>query len=124
MTKVELKNVKIIETPNATNTPETANGFTDVAAVLTNVLEIDNNRFILAPGDTDIPVAMGNISTAQIVILIADGPITVKLNGSSDAISVSQMLVLFGTSVTSITVTNPSATTQRIVRKYIGTTTT
>lgn len=122
-TKIELKGAKIVETPASTGTAVSANRFDNIVAALGAAKEIDNNAFDLDPSVTDVPVSMGNITTAEIVVLIPDGPISVKLSGSLTAIEVDTALILFGTDVTSITATNPSSTEVREVKKYLATST-
>ena len=121
-TKIELKGAKIVETP-AGQAAVSANRFDNIIAALPNAAEIDNNAFDLDPSATDVPVAMGNITTAQVVVLMPDGPITVKLNGSSTVIEVDTLLVLFGTNITGFTASNPSSTEVREVKKYLATST-
>lgn len=121
LTKIELKGAKIVETPAATGVAQNANGLDVLVAALASAKEIDNNVFSLDPSATDVTIAMGNISAAKVLIIIPDGTITVKLNGSVTAIEVSTALILFGTSITGITASNPSSTEVRQIRKYIAT---
>src|SRR3972149_10634861 len=107
LTKIEFKNGKIYETPAATGVAAVANGLDAILATIAAAKEIDNNVVNLAPSATDIVIAMGNITTSEICILMSDGPITVKLNGSVVALSVNPLLVVFG-SVTAILASNPS----------------
>lgn len=123
LTKIDFKGGKIVETPAATGVPVTANGLDNVLATLASAKEIDNNVFDLNPNTTDATVALGNITDSSILILVPDGLITVKINGSSVALEVSQLLVLFGTDVTALTASNPSSTEVRSVRKYLATAT-
>lgn len=121
-TKVELKGAKIVETPSG-QAAVSANRFDNIVAVLPAAKEIDNNAFDLDPSDTDVPVSMGNITTAEVVVLVPDGPITIKLNGSSTVIEIDTILVMFGTNITGITASNPSSTEVREVKKYLATST-
>lgn len=118
--KVELKGAKIVETPTDTNVSTAANSLDNIAATLDNVIEVDNNRIVLNPSATDVPLALGNITTSEIVVLIPNRPITVKLNGSTTPITVRSAFILFGTNITDIVVTNPSATEQVVIRKYLA----
>lgn len=121
LTKIEFKGGKIVETPAATLVPATANDFEAIVALIAAATEKDNNTFNLNPSVTDVVVSMANITTAGVVVLITDGPITVKINGSVTPIPVEQCLILFGTAVTAITASNPSATEVRSVKKYLAT---
>lgn len=117
-TTVALSGAKITETaPNGVITlPSGLNALADMLSLSTKQ---DNSVTDLAPLATDIVLSMGNITTAKVVILDADGPITVKVSGSTVAVGVTT-LILFGTNITSITATNPSATTSVQVRKYLA----
>lgn len=121
LTKIDLKGGKIVETPAASGVAVSANGLDALIASLAAAKEIDNNVFTLDPSATDIVVSLGNIADADVLILVPDGPITVKMNGSLTAVGVSQVLVLFGTSITALTASNPSSTEVRQVRKYLAT---
>lgn len=118
--KVELRNAKITETPDGSNVPVSANDLDNISAVLNNAIEIDNNRFVLNPSDTNVPLSLGQITTSEVLILVPNRPITVRLNGATVDIQVRSALILFGTNITSVTVTNPSATEQVVVRKYLA----
>jgi hypothetical protein len=120
LTKIDFKGGKVIET-NAAGVPFTANGLDAIVATLASAKEIDNNVFDLDPNASDVAVALGNITDSDVLILVPDGPITVKLNASTDDLPVSQLLVLFGTDITAIKASNPSATEVRQVRKYLAT---
>lgn len=125
-TKIELKGAKVVETPSDTGVAVNANGLEALLILLAAAAEIDNNVFKLNPLDTDIAVEMGNISDASVLLLIPDGEISVKLDGSATALKIGAGgnggLALFGTSITAgITASNPSATEVRRVRKYLAT---
>jgi hypothetical protein len=124
LTKIELKGAKIVETPTSTGVAVSANRFEAIVAALANAKEIENNTFDLDPSVTDVVVAMGNITDAEVLVLIPDGLITVKLNASTDAFECATALILFGTDITAVKVSNPSATEVRSVLKYLATTTT
>jgi hypothetical protein len=120
LTKIEFKGAKIVETPTATGVASNANRFEAISALLSNAKEIDNGIVDLDPSATDVAVAT-NIDDADICVLVPDGLITVKLNGSVTPFPVSQLLVIFGTDITDVTVSNPSATEVRSVLKYLAT---
>lgn len=119
--KIELKGGKILETNETSGVVATANGLDALLLVLEHATEIDNNIFDLDPSAVDVTVSMGNIAEAKIMILVPDGPITVKLNGGATVHTVEKGLIWFGSAVTAISASNPSATESRQVRKYLAT---
>jgi hypothetical protein len=123
-TKIELKGAKIVETPSATGVAVSANRLDAILASLPAAKEIENNMFDLDPSVTDQAVAMGNITDADVLILVPDGRITVKINGGLTALQIDTVLILFGTDITSLTASNPSATEVRQVIKYLASATT
>ena len=120
--KIELKGGKVLETNETSGVVATANGLDALLLALEHVQEIDNNIFDLDPSATDVAVSMGNITNAQILILVPDGPITFKLNGGTTVHTVEKGLIWFGSDITAISASNPSATESRQVRKYLATT--
>lgn len=121
LTKIELKGTKIVETPAATGVAVNANGLDAILATFNNSKEQDNNIFNLDPSASNVAVSMGNITNAKVMVLIPDGTITIRLNGGVTDVEVSQALILFGTDITGVTASNPSATEVRSVRKYFAT---
>lgn len=123
LTKIEFKSGKVYETPAATGVAEVANGFDSIAATIASAKEKDNNVINLAPSATDVVISMSNITSAELCILLSDGPISIKVNGSVVALDVNPLFVISGSNVTGITASNPSATEARQVHKYLATST-
>lgn len=71
------------------------------------VTEQNNQTIVVSNGATDQALSLGPVADATGFTLETDETITIKLNGSSDAITVNSILVLYG-SVTAITVSNAS----------------
>lgn len=113
--KVEFTGGKINETP--------LNGVLDtittVADSIATAKETVHGQFKVNPSTTDLVVAMGNITTAKAMVIAVDGPITVKLNGGSNAIPVNKTVVWFG-SITGLTLSNASLTDVRTVEVYFA----
>ena len=118
--KVEFVNGKVLETPTGGAASTVLDAIGDT---LTNAAETSGPlRLNLAASATDVVLSLGNITTANLVVLSTDGAVDVKLNGSSTAQPVNKLLVLFGT-VSGILATNPSSSEARAVTLYAATNT-
>ena len=75
-------------------------------------------------GVTDQAVSLGGITTVTMLVIILDdqldGTLKFKINGSDTDIPCEQMIVIFGTAITSITVSNDSGNTARYTAFMAG----
>lgn len=113
-TQVAFQSGKIIETPQGGSATTI---IPNVADLLSSALNKFNETFILPPGVTDLNVVLGNIAQVKCLIVMTDGPVLIKLNGSVTPLTVNKTFVDFG-SVTSLRATNPSSTDSRIFQVY------
>lgn len=114
--KIDFVGGKIQETPAG----GVATAISTVADVLLAAKESVHGQFKLDPSATDITVAMGNISTAKVAIILTDGPVSVKINGGVNAIVINKTFVLFG-ELTALTISNPHLAEIRTVETYFAT---
>ena len=78
-------------------------------------------NFNVAPSATNIPIQLGNITTAKALVMQADGDLNVSINGATPFTT--RTLVLFNCSVSGINVSNPSVTSIVGVTAYAATST-
>ncbi len=68
---------------------------------------------------TDQSINLGGVATTEVFLLETDQEITIKLNGSSDAITIDSFIALGGT-VTALTISNASGSTANVTIKAGG----
>ena len=82
---------------------------------------VSSNRIDTANGATDEALAFSGVSSAKLFYLKSSEDITIKLNGSSDALSIRKDLPVFlPATVTACTVTNSSGSTANIDYGVVG----
>jgi len=116
MKKIDLTTAKIFETPTGGTIKEIA----EITDSLSDALECLHGQFKIAANTTDAVVSLGNITTAKVFILKADGVMSAKLNGSTEDVNFTT-LILFNTNIDAITVTNSDLANARTVEIYIAT---
>lgn len=116
--KVDFIGGKINETPSG---GAAVTVLDSIADSLANAAESSGPmRFNLAASATDVALSLGNVATAKVVVLLTDGAVSVKLNGSADALAVNKSFILFGT-ISGITASNPSSSEARGITLYCAT---
>lgn len=114
--KVEFAGGKLIETPLA----GVAATITTIADLIATAKETAHGQLKVSPSTTDLVIAMGNITSAKVMIIATDKEISVKLNGGATAVVVDKTVVWFGT-ITGLLVTNASSTEVATVEVYFAT---
>lgn len=115
---VNFQNGKIIETPTGGAPVTIVDAIADSLATATETSGA--MRFNLAASATDVALSLGNIVTANCVVLLTDGTVNVKLNGDTVAKSVNKTMVWFGT-LSGILASNPSSSEARAITLYCAT---
>ena len=79
------------------------------------------SRYELAASTTDESVSLGHITTVTVMMIHTDVPITYKINGYSDAITIGTAgtHILFNTSVTALTLSEANAV-DAVVDIFLG----
>jgi len=93
---------------------------TEAFSASASVNETTSQLIQVADSVTDQTINLGPVATSEVFMLETDQTITIKLNGSSDAITVDSVFVLGGT-VTALTVSNASGSTANLTVKAGGT---
>jgi len=85
--------------------------------------ESNMRTYEVADETTDESVDLGGITTVDVFAITSDYQITYKLNGSATAITLDakKSHVLFGTSITAITISNASGSTASVQILIAGT---
>jgi len=93
----------------------------NIADTLMNAAEASGAmKFNLPANAVDVPLNMGNVNTAKVIVLLTDGAINVKFNGSPVSIPVSNTVVMFAT-ISGILASNPSSSEVRGITLYAAT---
>jgi hypothetical protein len=108
---------KIIETPNATGV---ADDITTLTGSLTDQAESTHTQFSLAPSVTDEIVNLGNMAVATLVMLNPDGAMSIKINGSSDEITLSAGPSTWFATISGLTASNPSGSATVKCELYVS----
>ena len=84
--------------------------------------EANWRTYLVADATSDESVDLAGIATVDVFLITADQDITYKLNGSSDAITLDAngVHILFGTSITAVTVSNASGSTANVTVFFAG----
>lgn len=116
--KVEFIAGKLNETPTGGATVTIIDAITDA---IVNAQEASGAmKFNLAANATDVTLSMGNVATAKMIVLLTDGAVNVKFNGSPVAIPLNKSAVMFAT-ISGILASNPSASEVRAITLYAAT---
>ncbi len=87
-----------------------------IQAAITGLLKSSKDVIELEASATDQAVNFGNVTTPKILLLYikaGNGPITMKHDSNTNAITIDKMIILFG-SITTVTLSNPEAVAKTI----------
>ena len=105
-------NVRVADDSDLTNAKiNSADSFTDS----TTYTEVTSNRIVIADGATDETLPFVGVSSGKFLYLLSDQAVSIKLNGSNDALAVAANMPLFlPATLTACTVTNSSGSAANI----------
>lgn len=89
-----------------------------ITATLDSAVQKSDDVVKLAAGAVDVDLFPAHMPAAGCVLLVPDGPISIKVSGGL-AQPVDSFYSVFGT-VSGIRATNPSSTDSRSIRRYIA----
>lgn len=95
----------------------TADSFTDS----TTYTEATSNRIVIADGATDESLSFVGVASGKFFYFLSDQNVSIKLNGSSDALAITKSQPLFiPATVTACTVTNGSGNNANVDYAVVG----
>lgn len=99
-----------IDYPSTDTSPVTVTLYVD---------EKNNDIYKILPETVDRSISIVN-SDCEYLVIFTDNPISIKLNGSGDAITVTKQFVLMGTGINSLSVSNDSTTLSATITVVVG----